>query len=59
MKNQAISEFPVLGDSNESIRVIASEAKQSQSAIQGASVNPDCFASLAMTRGVGVWWWLV
>jgi hypothetical protein len=34
----------------EDFRVIASEAKQSQSAIAGASANPDCFASLAMTH---------
>jgi hypothetical protein len=50
MKNQTISEFSVLRDSNEPVRVIASEAKQSQSAIPGASANPDCFAPLAMTH---------
>jgi hypothetical protein len=32
------------------LRVIASEAKQSPTAIPGASAGPDCFASLAMTH---------
>jgi hypothetical protein len=54
MKNQAISEFPVLGDSNESMRVIASEAKQSRGAKEDQSADPDCFASLAMTWGSDV-----